>query len=111
MAEKFVDVYDARPSRSCLGCGKTDKAPRDQVTLPDGNAAYYHFDCHVLVANCEVCKDTLAALNTDHTNDGLKDEQLHEKLIDHVFNTPENKRAKIFTTEEAVPQPKTADAE
>lgn len=111
MAEKFVDPYDARPERPCLGCGKRDKAPRDQVTLPDGHAAYYHFDCHVQIANCQVCKHALEALDTHDGPDGLKDEELHAKLIDHVFNTPMKNRAEIFTTGAAFPQPKPAGAE
>jgi hypothetical protein len=104
------DNYEARPTRNCLGCGKSDKAPRDQVTLPDGNVAYYHWDCHVMVADCAVCKATLEALNTDHTTSGLKDEALHEVLISEL-SKPEEKRAKVFTTAEAVKQPKPAGAE
>jgi len=96
--------YDSRPERSCLGCGKRDKAPRDQVTLPDGNVAYYHWDCHVLVSNCEVCKATLAALKTDETTDGLKDEKLVEAYWKSVEEKGWDQRPKIFTTEAAVPQ-------
>lgn len=95
--------YDSRPERPCMGCGKRDKAPRDQVTLPDGNVAYYHWDCHVLIANCTVCKDVLKALGTSEENDGVVDEKLHERLMKEL-DKPEEKRAKIFTTTEAVPQ-------
>jgi len=102
MAE-ITETYDSRPERPCMGCGKRDKAPRDVVTLPDGNQAFYHWDCHVLIADCDVCKKVLEALNTDHSNDGLKDEQLHEVLI-REMNKPERERAEIFTTEAAVPQ-------
>lgn len=107
---EIVDVYEARPDRPCLGCGKRDKAPRDQVTLPDGNVAYYHWDCHVHVSNCQVCKDTLEALGTHHGNDGLKDEELH-RVLHEELNKPEQERAEIFITEAAVPQPKPAGAE
>src|SRR6476661_1800459 len=103
MADEIVDPYDARPERPCLGCGKRDKAPRDVVTLPDGNAAYYHWDCHVQVANCEVCKKTLEALGTHDGPDGLKDEELHRVLHEEMNKAPKQ-RAKIFTTEAAVPQ-------
>ena len=96
--------YDARPDRPCMGCGKRDKAPRDQVTLPDGNVAYYHWDCHVLIADCAVCKETLKALGTDHTNKGLKDRALVETVWEKVLDKPEDERPKIFTTTEAVPQ-------
>lgn len=104
---EIVDVYDARPERPCLGCGKRDKAPRDQVTLPDGNVAYYHWDCHVQVANCEVCKKVLEALGTDEGNSGLKDQELH-RVLHEELNKPESERAEIFTTREAVKQPPTA---
>ena len=106
----FDENYESRPTRNCLGCGKSDKAPRDQVTLPDGNVAYYHWDCHVMVADCPVCKATLEALKTDHSQKGLKDEKLHEVLMAEL-SKPEEKRAKIFTTSEAVKQPKPAGAE
>ena len=99
----MAENYDARPSRPCLGCGKTDKAPRDQVTLQDGNVAYYHWDCHVMVADCEVCKAALKALGTNEMNDGLKDQLLVARLMEEL-DKPEDKRAKIFTTGEAVPQ-------
>lgn len=100
---EIVDPYEARPERNCMGCGKRDKAPRDQVTLPDGNVAYYHWDCHVLIANCEVCKKVLEALGTSEENDGVVDEKLHERLVKEL-NKPDKERAEIFTTSEAVPQ-------
>lgn len=103
------DNYDSRPVRKCLGCGQSDKAPRDQVTLPDGNVAYYHWDCHVLVADCPVCKETLKALGTSEANDGVVNEKLHERLIKEL-SKPEDKRAKVFTTQEAIKQPKPAGA-
>lgn len=110
MADLIDDPYDARPIRPCMGCGKRDKAPRDQVTLPDGNVAHYHWDCHVLIANCETCKKVLEALGTSEENDGVVDERLHERVIAEL-NKPEQERAEIFTTTEAVPQPKPAGAE
>ena len=103
--------YESRPERPCMGCGKRDRAPRDQVTLPDGNVAYYHWDCHVLIANCEVCKKTLEALDTDHSNDGLKNEELVSVLWEKVLDKPEGERPEIFTTQEAVPQDTPAGAQ
>ena len=103
--------YESRPERPCMGCGKRDRAPRDQVTLPDGNVAYYHWDCHVLIANCEVCKKTLEALDTDHSNDGLKNEELVSVLWEKVLDKPEGERPEIFTTQEAVPQGTPAGAQ
>lgn len=103
--------YESRPERPCMGCGKRDRAPRDQVTLPDGNVAYYHWDCHVLIANCEVCKKTLEALDTDHSNDGLKNEELVSVLWEKVLDKPEGERPEIFITQEAVPQDTPAGAQ
>jgi hypothetical protein len=100
----MAENYDSRPERPCLGCGKRDKAPRDLVTLPDGNVAYYHWDCHVQIANCEVCKATLAALDTDDSSDGLKDERLVAAYHEKVTELPMKDRPEIFTTTEAVPQ-------
>ena len=103
--------YESRPERPCMGCGKRDRAPRDQVTLPDGNVAYYHWDCHVMIANCEVCKKTLEALDTDHSNDGLKNEELVSVLWEKVLDKPEGERPEIFITQEAVPQDTPAGAQ
>ena len=100
---EIVDHYDARPERPCLGCGKRDKAPRDVVTLPDGNQAFYHWDCHVQVANCEVCKKVLEALGTDESGSGLKNEELH-RVLHEELNKPEDERHEVFTTSAAVPQ-------
>jgi len=103
-----IESYDSRPERPCLACGQRDRAPRDQVTLQDGNVAYYHWDCHVQVADCQVCKATLDALGTHDGNDGLKNEKLVEAYHKKVTNAEENKRPEIFTTREAIPQPPTA---
>ena len=100
---EIVDHYDARPERPCLGCGKRDKAPRDVVTLPDGNQAFYHWDCHVQVANCQVCKDVLEALGTHEGSDGLKDEELH-RVLHEELNKPGDERAAVFTSPAVVPQ-------
>lgn len=107
---EIVDEYSARPERPCMGCGKRDKAPRDQVTLPDGNVGYYHWDCHVMIANCPVCKAVLEALGTHDGTDGLKDEELH-RVLHEELNKPDGERAEIFTTREAVRQPPTAGSE
>ena len=110
MPEVEIPPYDARADRLCLACGKRDKAYRDQVTLQDGNVALYHADCHILIADCPVCKKVLEAAGTDHTNDGLKDEDLHVAIHREMLK-PERERPEIFTTEEAIPQPKPAGAE
>ena len=100
--------YESQPLRPCLGCGKTDRAPRDQVGLPDGNSAFYHMDCHVIVADCEVCKKVLEAVGTDASGKGLKNEKLLDALIDATHN-PDTPTPEIFTTNEAVPQPNTSE--
>lgn len=98
-----IPAYDLRPVRPCLACGQQDRAFRDQVTLQDGNVAFYHADCHVQLANCEVCKKVLEAVGTHHGSDGLKNEDLHVALHEEL-NKPEEERAEIFTTPAAVPQ-------
>lgn len=102
MAE--IPPYDDRSDRPCMGCGKRDKAFRDQVVLGDGNVALYHADCHVMVANCEVCKNVLEAVGTHEGTDGLKNEDLHVAIHEEMAK-PDGERAEIFTTVEAVPQP------
>jgi hypothetical protein len=77
MADVEIPPYDTREDRLCMGCGKRDKAYRDQVALSDGNTALYHADCHILIANCPVCAAVLEAAGTHPENDGLKDEKLH----------------------------------
>ena len=102
MAE--IESYDSRPERPCMGCGKRDKAPRDVVTLPDGNQATYHWDCHEMIADCPVCKAPMEALGTDHSNDGLKDRALVDAYHEKVTQVSPKERPEIFTTETAVPQ-------
>ena len=99
MAEVEIPSYDTRADRPCMGCGKRDKAYRDQVTLPDGNAAYYHADCHVMIANCDPCKKVLEAAGTDETTDGLKDEKLHVAIHKAMAAKKE-----VFTSDSVVPQ-------
>lgn len=99
----MAESYDSRPERPCMGCGGRDKAPRDVVTLPDGNQAFYHWDCHVMIADCDVCKKILEALGTGPENDGLKNEKLVGALVKEL-EKPEKERAEIFTTDAAVPQ-------
>ena len=94
--------FDDRPMRPCVGCGKTDRAPRDQVALPDGNSAYYHMDCHVLIADCAVCKAVLKDAG-GHGAEGLKNEKLVDFLTDQM--DPETKTAAIFTTANASGDP------
>lgn len=100
--------YDDRPSRPCVGCGKVDKAPRDQVALQDGNTAFYHMDCHVLIADCQVCKKALAAVADGHDAKGKKNEELWDALT----TVPTlDKKPKIFTTANAAGDPNVKLAE
>ena len=93
-----MDNYEDRPMRPCVGCGKVDRAPRDVVALPDGNSAYYHMDCHVLIADCAVCKSVLKGAG------GLKNEKLVGFLTDQM--DPETKTDAIFTTANASGDPR-----
>ena len=89
MAEYSDLDPNPRPVRPCVGCGQSDQAPRDQVSLPDGNVAYYHFDCHVLIADCTGCKLALAGAG-GHGPDGKKNADLLEHIItseDEIFTT------------------------
>jgi hypothetical protein len=83
-----MEDYDARPERPCIGCGQVDRAPRDAVALPDGNTALYHMDCHVMVANCQVCKQVLETAKN----------KKNEELFRHLTG---DRSEKIFTTENA----------
>jgi len=93
------ESYDVRPDRICIACGKTDKAPRDQVALADGNVAYYHFDCHAMMG-CQVCKDVLDAVAQGHGPDGKKNEELWQNLVAEA-EKPVDEQAEIFTTPDA----------
>lgn len=41
----------------------------------------WHMDCHVLATGCETCAGQLAACDTDAGNDGVKNDELRERLI------------------------------
>lgn len=99
MPDIEIPPYETRADRPCIGCGKRDKAFRDQVILSDGNTVLYHADCHVMVADCPVCKAVLEAAGTDHTNEGKKDEDLHVAIHEAMAAGHE-----VFTSEEVVPQ-------
>lgn len=104
----MAENYDERPMRPCVGCGKVDRAPRDQVALPDGNTAYYHMDCHVLITDCPVCKKVLEGAG-GHSTDGKKNEELVEYLVDQM--NPETPTEAIFTTANASGDPNVKLAE
>jgi hypothetical protein len=95
-----ADPYENNPERTCLACGQKDKGPRDVVGLPDGGTANYHFDCHVLTHDCAVCKEVLAALGTDATGKGLKNEKLLGAVLGEM-KKPESERASIFIKDNA----------
>jgi hypothetical protein len=99
MPEGVEESYDVRPDRPCMGCGKSDKAPRDQVANPDGTVSYFHFDCHAMMG-CEVCKNVLDAVAQGHGPDGKKDEELWNKLVEQMDLPPEEQE-EIFTTPDA----------
>lgn len=73
--------------RTCAGCQQTDDAPRhtfgvagtgiaaQQLPLP------WHLDCHVIATGCESCADQLSRCGTDASNDGVKNDELRERLI------------------------------
>jgi hypothetical protein len=91
------ESYDVRPERICLACGQTDRAPRDQVALPDGNVAYYHMDCHAMMG-CQVCKNVLDAVAQGHGPDGRKDEGLWRSLVAEA-EKPIEEQAEVFTSD------------
>lgn len=70
----------SNPIRSCVGCGQSDDHPRDVVNLPDGNTANYHMDCHVLIANCEVCAAQLAGVGGVQGNPKGDDLRAHLEM-------------------------------
>jgi hypothetical protein len=85
-------MADNRPVRPCVGCGKSDTAPRDVVGLPDGNTAYYHMDCHVLITGCPVCKAVL------DTAGGFGSHLKDDELVAHLTDPEVLKAHEIFTT-------------
>lgn len=88
-------MAEQRPTRPCVGCGKSDTAPRDVVGLRDGNTAYYHMDCHVLIADCPVCRAILDASGGYGTH--LKDDE----LVAHL-NAPKTAGlSEVFTSDNA----------
>lgn len=93
------ESYDVRPDRICIACGKTDKAPRDQMALADGNVAYYHKDCHAMMG-CPTCKAELDAVAQGWGPDGKKDEALWRALVAEM-DKPQEEQAEIFTTDDA----------
>lgn len=99
MPEGVEESYDVRPDRICIACGQTDKAPRDQVALADGNVAYYHMDCHAMMG-CEVCKNVLDAVGQGHGPDGRKNEELWRGLTEEM-DKPVAEQAIIFSTPDA----------
>jgi hypothetical protein len=99
MPQGVENSYEERPDRVCIACGKTDKAPRDQMALADGNVAYYHKDCHAMMG-CDSCKAELDAVAQGWGPDGKKDEALWSALVAEMQKSPENQAA-IFTTADA----------
>lgn len=77
------DTYDDRPTRPCMSCGQRDKAPRDQVGLPDGNVAYYHKDCHAMLG-CKICEEELKTIAGGSGPKGKKNEALWMAIVDAI---------------------------
>jgi hypothetical protein len=69
------------PVRNCVGCGASDDHPRHVVSLTDGNTANYHMDCHVLIANCDVCEAQLEGVG------GVKGNPKGDDLREHLLTT------------------------
>lgn len=69
--------------RICAGCQQTDDAPRHVFAVGGGQtpAMPWHMDCHVLATDCETCAAQLEACGTDAGNDGVKNDELRERLI------------------------------
>jgi hypothetical protein len=97
-------MAENRPVRNCIGCGKSDTGPRDQVNLPDGSVVYWHFDCHALASTREFpdgCPSCKAILDTaGGLGNHLQDDALVDHLMD-VMKTPHAERAEVFTTDDA----------
>lgn len=77
------NAYDERPMRICVSCGQKDRAPRDQVALPDGNTALYHKDCHAMLG-CTVCEEELKVVANGHGPKGLKNEKLWLAILEET---------------------------
>lgn len=76
-----VDLeWDTRPTRPCMSCGQSDKAPRDSVNLADGSVAYFHKDCHAMLG-CKVCQEELELVAGGSGPKGKKNEQLLEAIL------------------------------
>lgn len=69
------------PIRTCIGCGSRDDHPHHQVVLADGNSAFWHFDCHVLVAECDHCEAQLEGVG------GVEGNPKGEELRAHLNTT------------------------
>src|SRR3954469_22747934 len=89
-------MAEDRPLRNCIGCGKTDTAPRDAVALPDGNTVFWHMDCHVLATGCAICKAVL------DTAGGFGSHLKDDALVDHLADPEVVEQHEIFTTDDAV---------
>jgi hypothetical protein len=67
------------PTRVCPICTQTDDHPRHIVPTAAGVDVAFHMDCHVLVADCDVCKDQLEGVGGVDGNP--KGEALREHLV------------------------------
>jgi hypothetical protein len=63
------------PVRSCLGCGQSDDHPRHVVDIGGTMTANFHMDCHVQLADCEVCAAQIADAK------GAKGDELRAHLL------------------------------
>lgn len=76
------------PVRSCIGCGASDDHPRCVVILPDGNAAAWHMDCHILVTGCPICKAQLEGVGGVEGNPKGDDLRAHLELTGSTYDLP-----------------------
>lgn len=66
---------DARPQRTCTGCGQTDDHPRHVIAVPAGQPLVnFHMDCHRLIG-CPICTEQLK------NADGAQGTELRGHLI------------------------------
>jgi len=75
------------PTRTCIGCTKTDDHPRHVVYVGDESEVTWHMDCHVIATGCEVCEQQIAAAK------GAKGDQLR----DHLLKTGPNAKLPGYT--------------